>query len=99
MKNNGNAVRAAALVAVMVAMMAAGSAHAAMFRLPVGDWNGGNVSVGRGYQHTLLSRGRGAARVARTDRAARASWAIRIGVDDFLPGIMPTPVLRIGGDY
>ncbi|MBI1798193.1 MAG: hypothetical protein HYR73_00735 [Candidatus Eisenbacteria bacterium] len=94
MKKHANAVSAAVLAAAVVIVMAAGDANA-FYKLP--DWNGGNLVIGRGYQHTTYDRVTTATTAHRA--SVRLMGGIRMGLDDFLPGVLPAPVFEIGNDF
>ena len=92
MKTRQQAVRAAALVAAVVAMMAAAPAHAAFRDM---GWDGGRLGVGRGHQTT---QGGATVAAARKTRLTPA-WAIKFWDTDGGPSVLPGPVVQIIGDF
>jgi len=90
------AVRAAALVAMAVAVMAASAANASTYRDV--DWSNMHLGFGRARMNTLSSARSGAQLTAARQGRVGLSWVHPLQDWD-VPGVLPAPVVQIIGDF
>ena len=97
MKARTMAVRAAALVAMAVAVMAAvPAANASTYRDI--DWSNIHLGFGRARLNTLSSARSGSQLTAANQARLGGMWVMPLRDWD-VPGVLPAPVVQIIGDF